>query len=95
MGSGVTADEVSAVTVVSSEIVYGRIVWDIRREVFEYGDAEPVDTITREYVDHTGAGDPSPSMTGIGAADPPVSPRHRNTGNGDSAGPCPTSTYYR
>lgn len=49
------ADEVSAVTVVSSEIVYGGIVWDIRREVFEYGDAEPVDTITREYVDHTGA----------------------------------------
>lgn len=49
------ADEVSAVTVVSSEVVYAGIVWDIRRDVFEYGDAVPVETITREYVDHTGA----------------------------------------
>jgi 8-oxo-dGTP pyrophosphatase MutT (NUDIX family) len=48
-------DEVSAVTVVSSEVVYEGIVWDIRRDVFEYGDAVPVDTITREFVDHTGA----------------------------------------
>jgi 8-oxo-dGTP pyrophosphatase MutT (NUDIX family) len=49
------ADEVSAVTVVSSDVVYDGIIWDIRRDVFEYGDAVPVDTITREYVDHTGA----------------------------------------
>lgn len=49
------ADEVSAITMVSSEIVYGGIVWDIRRDVFEYGDAVPAATITREYVDHTGA----------------------------------------
>ncbi len=48
-------DEVSPVMVVSSEIVYGGIVWDIRRDVFEYGGAVPVETITREYVDHTGA----------------------------------------
>ena len=51
----VLADEVSPVTVRSSEVVYGGIVWDIRRDVFEYGDATPVETITREYVDHTGA----------------------------------------
>lgn len=51
----VLADEVSPVIVRSSEVVYGGIVWDIRRDVLEYGDAEPVKTITREYVDHTGA----------------------------------------
>ena len=49
------ADEVSAVTVLSSDVVYDGIIWDIRRDVFEYGDAVPVGTITREYVDHTGA----------------------------------------
>ena len=48
-------DEVFPVTVVSSDVVYPGIVWDIRRDVFEYGDAVPVGTITREYVDHTGA----------------------------------------
>jgi 8-oxo-dGTP pyrophosphatase MutT (NUDIX family) len=48
-------DEVFPVSVVSSEVVYDGIVWDIRRDVFEYGDAVPVDTITREYVNHTGA----------------------------------------
>ena len=51
----VLADEVSAVTIVSSEIVYAGIVWNIRRDVFEYGDSVPAENITREYVDHTGA----------------------------------------
>ena len=55
LADDVLADEVSPVTVRSSEVVYGGIVWDIRRDVFEYGDATPVETITREYVDHTGA----------------------------------------
>ena len=49
------ADEVSPVTVVSSEVVYDGVIWDIRRDVFEYGAAVPAETITREYVDHTGA----------------------------------------
>lgn len=49
------ADEDFPVTVQSSDVVYSGIVWDIRRDVFEYGEAEPVNTITREYVDHTGA----------------------------------------
>jgi 8-oxo-dGTP pyrophosphatase MutT (NUDIX family) len=49
------ADEGFTVGVVSSDVVYEGIVWDIRRDVFEYGDADPVETITREYVDHTGA----------------------------------------
>jgi 8-oxo-dGTP pyrophosphatase MutT (NUDIX family) len=51
------SDEVFPVGVVSSEVVYGGIVWDIRRDVFEYGDAGAgaAQTISREYVDHTGA----------------------------------------
>ncbi len=49
------ADDATAVTVISSELVYRGIVWDIRRDVFEYGGADPVETITREYVDHSGA----------------------------------------
>ncbi|WP_150306610.1 NUDIX domain-containing protein [Planctomonas psychrotolerans] len=44
-------DEASTPKVVSSELVYEGVVWNIRRDVFEYNDAE----ITREYVDHTGA----------------------------------------
>ncbi|QNE48389.1 NUDIX hydrolase [Glaciihabitans sp. INWT7] len=49
------SDEVFPVNVVSSEVVYAGIVWDIRRDMFEYGDTVPAETITREYVDHTGA----------------------------------------
>ena len=49
------ADEVSPVTVVSSEVVYDGVIWDIRRDVFEFGAALPAQRITREYVDHTGA----------------------------------------
>lgn len=44
-------DERSAVTVLSSEVEFHGHVWDVRRDRFEYGAA----TITREYVDHTGA----------------------------------------
>jgi len=44
-------DEPSRPLVVSSEVVYSGMVWNVRREVFDYDDAE----ITREFVDHTGA----------------------------------------
>lgn len=45
------ADEEFPVNVVATEVAFDGIVWDIRRDSFEYGDS----TITREYVDHTGA----------------------------------------
>jgi ADP-ribose pyrophosphatase len=54
-GVDVLADEEFPVIVTSSEVVYHGVIWDVRRDVFEYGDAEPQETITREYVDHTGA----------------------------------------
>lgn len=44
-------DDPFAVTVLSSELVFRGEVWDIRRDTVEYGDG----SITREYVDHTGA----------------------------------------
>jgi 8-oxo-dGTP pyrophosphatase MutT (NUDIX family) len=45
------ADDPFPVDVVSGETVFSGKVWDIRRDVFVYGDGE----ITREYMDHTGA----------------------------------------
>ncbi len=44
-------DEPFPVNVVSSERVFEGRVWDVRRDAIEYGDG----TITRDYVDHTGA----------------------------------------
>jgi 8-oxo-dGTP pyrophosphatase MutT (NUDIX family) len=44
-------DDPFPVTVVSSETVFTGAVWNIRRDVVEYGDGR----ITREYMDHTGA----------------------------------------
>ncbi|WP_442575327.1 NUDIX domain-containing protein [Microbacterium sp. F51-2R] len=37
--------------VVSSDVVYDGVVWDVRRDTFRYNG----DEIIREYVDHTGA----------------------------------------
>ena len=48
---GSLRDDPDAQVVVSSERVFHGAVWDIRRDVVHYGN----DTITREYVDHTGA----------------------------------------
>ncbi|GAB3617805.1 NUDIX hydrolase [Okibacterium endophyticum] len=45
------ADTALPVQTVSSERVFDGAVWDVRRESFRYND----ETITREYVDHTGA----------------------------------------
>ncbi|MGZ0711136.1 NUDIX domain-containing protein (plasmid) [Coraliomargarita sp. W4R53] len=44
-------DDATSVTVTKSETVYEGRVWNLRREEFEYNG----ETITREYVDHTGA----------------------------------------
>ncbi len=44
-------DDSLEVTVHSSERVFEGRVWDIRRDLLDYGDS----AITREYVDHTGA----------------------------------------
>jgi ADP-ribose pyrophosphatase len=44
-------DEVFPVRLVSSEVEFRGRVWDVRRDTFDYGDH----SITREYVDHTGA----------------------------------------
>lgn len=44
-------DELSDVDVLSSEVVYHGRVWDMRSDRFRYNDQ----TISREYVDHTGA----------------------------------------
>jgi 8-oxo-dGTP pyrophosphatase MutT (NUDIX family) len=45
------ADDPFEVSVVASERVFEGKIWDIRQDVFEYGEHE----LTREYVDHTGA----------------------------------------
>lgn len=45
------ADEPLDPPILSSEVVYHGKVWDIRKDEFEYNGS----TITREYVDHTGA----------------------------------------
>ena len=51
-GDGETlTDDPTRLTLVSSERVFEGKVWDLRRDVVEYGDSE----ITREYVDHPGA----------------------------------------
>ena len=44
-------DDPFAVIRQSSERVFEGSVWDIRRDIFDYGDS----TIARDYVDHTGA----------------------------------------
>ncbi|WP_158862951.1 NUDIX domain-containing protein [Leifsonia sp. AG29] len=44
-------DESFRPEVVSSEVAFHGKIWDVRRDVFRYGDGE----LTREYVDHTGA----------------------------------------
>ena len=44
-------DEPAPVEVVANDLVYGGMVWDVRRERFRYGDAE----IVREFVAHPGA----------------------------------------
>ena len=44
-------DEPAPVEVVATDLVYGGMVWDVRRERFRYGDAE----IAREFVAHPGA----------------------------------------
>ena len=51
MADEVLADDPFSPEVVSSETVFEGKVWNIRRDVFRYNDAE----ITREYMDHTGA----------------------------------------
>ncbi len=45
------SDELVSPRILSSEIAFGGIVWDVRRETFVHGDGE----ITREFVAHTGA----------------------------------------
>lgn len=44
-------DDLTPQVVLSSERVFQGVVWDVRRDVIQYGD----DRITREYVDHRGA----------------------------------------
>ena len=44
-------DEPAPVEVIANDLVYGGMVWDVRRERFRYGDAE----IVREFVAHPGA----------------------------------------
>jgi ADP-ribose pyrophosphatase len=44
-------DEPFRPEIVSSEVVFKGKIWDVRRDDFRYND----ETITREYVDHTGA----------------------------------------
>ena len=45
------ADQSSNPLIVSSEVVHDGMVWDIRKEVFDYEGKE----IAREFVDHSGA----------------------------------------
>ena len=45
------ADQASNPLIVSSDLVYDGMVWNIRKEVFDYDGKE----IAREFVDHTGA----------------------------------------
>ncbi|MES2170749.1 MAG: NUDIX hydrolase [Actinomycetota bacterium] len=49
--SDVLKDEPFPVTLVSSETVFEGAVWNIRRDMVEYGGGR----ITREYMDHSGA----------------------------------------
>jgi len=51
MSDGLLSDEAFRPEIVSSETVFHGRVWDVRRDVFRYNDAD----ITRDYVDHTGA----------------------------------------
>ena len=51
MSDGPLSDEAFRPEIVSSETVFHGRVWDVRRDVFRYNDAD----ITRDYVDHTGA----------------------------------------
>jgi len=44
-------DEPVQPDIVSSDVVYEGMVWDVRRDTFRYNGGE----LTREYVDHTGA----------------------------------------
>jgi ADP-ribose pyrophosphatase len=49
--NGELADEPYPVPIKSSDVVFEGRVWNIRHEIFDYGDS----TIARDYVDHTGA----------------------------------------
>jgi ADP-ribose pyrophosphatase len=49
-GAGLS-DEALEPPLVSSELAFKGRVWDIRRDVFDYGDHQ----LTRDYVDHPGA----------------------------------------
>ncbi|MDR5701763.1 NUDIX hydrolase [Agromyces aerolatus] len=51
MPGPVLGDERAPVEVVSTELAFEGRVWDVRRDTFEYGDAQ----IVRDYVDHPGA----------------------------------------
>ncbi len=51
MAAELLADDPFAPEVVSSETAFEGKIWNIRRDVFRYNEAE----ITREYVDHPGA----------------------------------------
>jgi len=48
---GELQDEPVDPDIVSSDVVYEGMVWDVRRDTFRYNGGE----LTREYVDHTGA----------------------------------------
>lgn len=53
VGSGADlVDEVPDLRVVSSEVGFHGMIWDVRRDVVDLGDAGQV---TREYIDHPGA----------------------------------------
>lgn len=54
-GSGELLDEPFEAPIVSSERRFQGHVWDVRSDSFEYGSTGSTETITREYVDHTGA----------------------------------------
>ena len=45
------SDEAHGVEVLTSEVAFAGVVWDIRREHFAYGESE----LTREFVEHPGA----------------------------------------
>lgn len=51
MSDRLLSDEAFRPEIVSSETVFHGRVWDVRRDVVRYNDAD----ITRDYVDHTGA----------------------------------------
>lgn len=50
-GSEPLQDDRAPQKIVSSDVAFGGMVWNVRRDRFEYHD----DTITREYIDHPGA----------------------------------------